>query len=299
MEVRFEDFEVNDEGRPYNTRHRAFYFSREVVEFVKKSRYEKVFYSMYDQLVRSATSVGSIRNGSGNVVLGNDLWKWDGTNWAWMSGSTTGNQVGIYGTKGVANLSNRPGSRGQGVSWKDASGNFWLFGGFGYGAGTGGYINDLWRWDGTNWTWISGTSTVNPSGIYGTKGVANAANAPGGRRSSLSWVDGSGNFWLMGGYGYDGAGTLGYLNDLWRWNGTTWTWISGSNVVNQAGNYGTKGVTNAANVPGSREDATYWVDGSGNPWIFGGYGYNGSGVLNRLNDLWLLGRRGIGVEPGS
>ncbi|MBK6825705.1 MAG: T9SS type A sorting domain-containing protein [Chitinophagaceae bacterium] len=229
---------------------------------------------------------GSIRNGSGNVVLGNDLWKWDGTNWAWMSGSTTGNQVGIYGTKGVANLSNRPGSRGQGVSWKDASGNFWLFGGFGYGAGTGGYINDLWRWDGTNWTWISGTSTVNPSGIYGTKGVANAANAPGGRRSSLSWVDGSGNFWLMGGYGYDGAGTLGYLNDLWRWNGTTWTWISGSNVVNQAGNYGTKGVTNAANVPGSREDATYWVDGSGNPWIFGGYGYNGSGVLNRLNDLW-------------
>jgi four helix bundle protein len=59
MEVRFEDFEVNDEGRPYNTRHRAFYFSREVVEFVKKSRYEKVFYSMFDQLVRIATSVGA------------------------------------------------------------------------------------------------------------------------------------------------------------------------------------------------------------------------------------------------
>ena len=59
MEVRFEDFEVNDEGRPYNIRHRAFYISREVIEFVKMSRYEKVFYSMFDQLVRSATSVGA------------------------------------------------------------------------------------------------------------------------------------------------------------------------------------------------------------------------------------------------
>ncbi len=59
MEEVFEEFEVNEDGKPYNIRHRAFYFSREVVEFVKKSRYEKVFYSMYDQLVRSATSVGA------------------------------------------------------------------------------------------------------------------------------------------------------------------------------------------------------------------------------------------------
>ena len=59
MEERFEDFEVNEEGKPYNIRHRAFYFSREVIEFVKMSRYEKVFYSMFDQLVRSATSVGA------------------------------------------------------------------------------------------------------------------------------------------------------------------------------------------------------------------------------------------------
>ncbi len=59
MEEVFEEFEVNEEGKPYNIRHRAFYFSREVIEFVKMSRYEKVFYSMFDQLVRSATSVGA------------------------------------------------------------------------------------------------------------------------------------------------------------------------------------------------------------------------------------------------
>ncbi|MBN8686885.1 MAG: four helix bundle protein [Chitinophagales bacterium] len=59
MEEGFEEFEVNEEGKPYNIRHRAFYFSRDVIEFVKKSSYEKVFYSIYDQLVRSATSVGA------------------------------------------------------------------------------------------------------------------------------------------------------------------------------------------------------------------------------------------------
>lgn len=59
MEEVFEEFEVNEEGKPYNIRHRAFYFSRDVIEFVKKSSYEKVFYSIYDQLVRSATSVGA------------------------------------------------------------------------------------------------------------------------------------------------------------------------------------------------------------------------------------------------
>jgi len=59
MEEVFEEFEVNEDGKPYNIRHRAFYFSRDVVEFVKKSKYENVFYSMYDQLVRSATSVGA------------------------------------------------------------------------------------------------------------------------------------------------------------------------------------------------------------------------------------------------
>lgn len=229
---------------------------------------------------------GSALNASGSIVIGNDLWKWDGTNWTWISGSSSGNQNGVYGTKGLANAANTPGSRQQGVSWKDGAGNFWLWGGFGYSAGAAGYLNDLWRWDGTNWTWVNGTNTTNQSGIYGTKGVANAANAPGSRRSALSWVDAGNNFWLMGGYGYDAAGTLGYLNDLWRWNGTAWTWISGNNTVNQPGTYGTKGVANAANIPGSREDAASWVDGSGNAWLFGGYGYNAAGVLSRLNDMW-------------
>lgn len=59
MDIVLEDFEVNDDGKPYNIRHRAFYFSKEVIEFVKSIKYEKIFYSLFDQLVRSATSIGA------------------------------------------------------------------------------------------------------------------------------------------------------------------------------------------------------------------------------------------------
>jgi four helix bundle protein len=58
-EAGFGDFEVNENGKPYNIRHRAFYFSKAVVEFVKICKYEKVFFSLFDQLVRSATSIGA------------------------------------------------------------------------------------------------------------------------------------------------------------------------------------------------------------------------------------------------
>lgn len=45
--------------KPYNTRHRCFYFSKEIILFVKGCRYERVYSSLFDQLIRSATSVGA------------------------------------------------------------------------------------------------------------------------------------------------------------------------------------------------------------------------------------------------
>ena len=51
-----------------------------------------------------------------------------------MSGSERGGQSGTYGTKGVAAPGNVPGAREGAVSWTDASGNLWLFGGDGYAA---------------------------------------------------------------------------------------------------------------------------------------------------------------------
>jgi len=52
-----ETFELHEEEKPYNIRHRTYYFSRAVVLFVKDCRYEKVYYSLFDQLIRSATSI--------------------------------------------------------------------------------------------------------------------------------------------------------------------------------------------------------------------------------------------------
>ena len=212
-----------------------------------------------------------------------------------MSGSSTeganGGQSGVYGTLGVASAGNVPGARENAVSWTDNSGNFWLFGGQGYDStGTDGVLNDLWEFTPTTkeWTWISGSNTVNASGVYGTLGVASANSVPGARGSegtAVSWADGSGNLWLFG--GTTGAGYE--LNDLWEFSPATkeWTWISGSDTISASGVYGTLGVASANNVPGARESAVSWTDTSGNLWLFGGGVFSSvTGNFDELNDLW-------------
>ncbi len=39
------------------------------------------------------------------------------------------------------------------------------------------------------WTWVSGSSTVNAKGNYGTLGIASASNAPGARYGANAWTD--------------------------------------------------------------------------------------------------------------
>ncbi len=55
---------------------------------------------------------------------------------------------GIYGSQGASATSNLPGARYGSVGWVDANGDFWLFGGDGYGVGSQsvGSLNDLWRY---------------------------------------------------------------------------------------------------------------------------------------------------------
>jgi len=57
---------------------------------------------------------------------------------------------------------------------------------------------------------------------------------------------------------------LGYLNDLWRYrmNDSTWTWIGGSDTINQPGVHGEKGISNTSYVPNSRYSAVGWYDSS-------------------------------------
>jgi hypothetical protein len=109
---------------------------------------------------------------------------------------------------------------------------------------------------------------------------------PGARDSAVSWTDASGNFWLFGGHGYDSTRVADNLNDLWKFSVGEWTWVSGSNVVNEQGIYGTLGVGDPANVPGARYSASSWSDKQGNFWLFGGLGYDSTGTVGSLNDLW-------------
>ncbi|MGA3346362.1 MAG: kelch repeat-containing protein [Terracidiphilus sp.] len=221
----------------------------------------------------------------------NDLWEYSPSRgeWAWMSGSKVeptlpnSGQAGVYGTKGVPDPSNVPGSRVYAVSWTDMNGNFWLFGGQGNSQGQGD-LDYLWEFNpSTNeWVWMSGSETFNGLGVYGKLGVAAPDNQPGGREGAVSWTDNHDNLWLFGGYG---------LNDLWKFNIPTneWTWMGGSQYVEAAsspGVYGTLGEPDAANVPGSRWLAASWTDASGNLWLFGGDGIDSAGTWGILNDLW-------------
>lgn len=311
----------------------------------------------------------SWRDGSGRLWLFggatasgslNDLWQYDPgtTHWTWMGGASSTNASGQYGTKGMEGAGNIPGARQGAAAWVDASGNFWLFGGQGYdAAGTSGLLDDLWEYDTSDgkWAWVAGESSayaigaMDPSaepgprsgavgwrdasnnfwlfggsgtaasgvagatndlweytagawtampvsgsqtpaanGIYGTKGTAASTNVPGSRAQASAFVDSAGNLWLFGGQGYGAVGGSGLLNDLWSFSPTSmqWTWRGGWNTVNGAGDYGTKSTTSGTLLPGARYAASVSVDAGGNLWLFGGTGYDGNGTQGRLGDLW-------------
>lgn len=212
--------------------------------------------------------------------------------WAWQGGSKLVAPAGIYGTKGVPSAANAPGGRNWQASWVDTQGQFWIFGGQGYDSfHSASALNDLWRYDRLTreWTWMSGSDTINAIGFYGTKGVAAASNVPGAREFMATWVDDDGDFWLFGGFGFDGYGNLGYLNDLWRYQPSRnlWTWMGGSNLTDSGGVYGTLGVESATNQPGARWGAVALQFHAGKVWMFGGYGVDSNGLqLGYLNDLW-------------
>ena len=64
MKLEFAAFEVNEREKPYNIIHRCYFFSKEIIFFVRDCKYDKVYSSLFDQLVRSGTSIGA------NVVEG-------------------------------------------------------------------------------------------------------------------------------------------------------------------------------------------------------------------------------------
>jgi VCBS repeat-containing protein len=220
----------------------------------------------------------------------NDLWSYNLASgmWTWVSGSNTTGAFGVYGTQGTAAAANVPGARRDATGgWVGADGNLWMFGGLGLPvSGAAGNLNDLWKYDRTlgQWTWIKGSNSINPVGVYGTQGTPDAANTPGGRSGGSGWVTVDGKFWLVGGF----TDSRTIQSDVWIYDSSTneWVWTLGANTNNARGVYGTLGVADPANQPGARFTPGTWVTLNGALWIFGGGGTDAFGSSGRLSDLW-------------
>lgn len=204
------------------------------------------------------------------------LWKFDPvTNmWTWMKGPSAYLQPGVYGTMGVSDPANYPGSRAYGVvTWTDSQNNLWLFGGHGYdGFGFSGDLNDLWKYNiATNeWTWMNGSNAANPAGSYGTIQIPAASNQPPPRCSYSGWIDQNGDLWMFGGFKFNN--NVCY-SDMWRYTvaTNTWTWMSGSDTTNAPVSYGIQKQADPSNTPGGRTSYSYWKDSDNTFWLFGGF----------------------------
>jgi len=225
---------------------------------------------------------------------GSDLWKYDSnTNrWTWVKGDSSINSLGHYGTQGIPSPLNYPSCKGWGTpTWVDNNNNLWLYGGnIGY--------DDLWKYNISNneWTWMKGDTTASPffqliPPVYGTFQVPSPLNTPGTRNEvTTSWTDNNGDLWLFGGNGADSNLHYTNYNDLWKFDITInqWVWMAGSNIPNDTGYYGIKGVASALNRPPARTAYAKWKDNAGNFYLFGGlrYDVNSSCALKGYNDVW-------------
>jgi N-acetylneuraminic acid mutarotase len=225
--------------------------------------------------------------GTSSIFFSSDTWVFDlsTNNWTWINGPIISDVFGIYGTMGVENAVNFPGSRDGSSAWT-YNNKLYLFGGFGKGISGGiGVLNDLWEFNPAtnNWFWASGPNTINASTI--TTGSPSTIR-PGSRSQAVGFIDND-NAYIMGGDGTDVNGFYGSLNDLWKYNMTTklFTFMKGTTLRNQFGVYGTQGVVNNLNKPGGRSLANVWVYNK-KFYVSGGYGYASSGVLAYLNDMW-------------
>jgi N-acetylneuraminic acid mutarotase len=139
-----------------------------------------------------------------------DMWCFDPatSQWTWIKGNPKIYKKGGYGAEGVAGSANPTGVRYGAAAWTGKDGRFWLY--------SGGFVNDLWRFDPSTatWTWMGGENNqeINPGAIS----------------NSSTWTGKDGKLWLFGG-NFNNDGT-NLLNALWYYEpGTSaWTRVGGS-----------------------------------------------------------------------
>jgi len=198
----------------------------------------------------------------------NDLWKFDGK-WTQIS---AGVKNGNYVHQGKSSKLSFPRARAFASQWIDLENNIWIYGGV---TEEGTVLDDLWRYDQTEWAWFSGSvNAFNIAPVYGQKSQFCSGMHPGSRQGAASWSDSKGRLWLFGG----GISMNETYNDLWLLQPLTgqWAWISGSQTTNAEGDY------NATNpFPGGLNFPQSWLDLDQNLVLYAGHTPQGA-----MNDMW-------------
>jgi hypothetical protein len=145
-----------------------------------------------------------------------DLWRFDGSVWAWIGGTQVDGLASVHDRQGAFSSINSLGGR-SGHAATTGGTRAYVFGGSGRDSnGRSGQLNDLWEFDGSRYAWLAGADQIPPgatmaTGRWGSRGIPDAANTPSGRTRAIIWVDADGVVWLYGGSDY---------NDLWRYDPT-------------------------------------------------------------------------------
>ncbi len=206
-------------------------------------------------------------NSSTQATL-SDLWSWNGTHWAWLTGSSVSTRP-IYGPRGVSSPSYTPGARRLSSCIFDSSGLF-LFG----GASGDVYYDDVWKYSSSNWAWIAGSN--------GNNSIGNSSS-PSSRMNAAFWMDTNKAFWMFGGFGFNLNNLTGVLGDLWAFSTTSLQWsyygasLDGVSTIVYPNSY------SISNLPAARNFGA--VCSSADKHLT--YIYGGAGSSNHYSDLWV------------
>src|SRR5208282_820873 len=113
-------------------------------------------------------------------------------------------------------------------------------------------------------TFSNGTSSLGSASVSGNTATFVTTTLPVGTDSITAAYSGDSNFTGSS------SSTLSQVVSAQVGATGEWTWMGGSKTVDHGGIYGTVGTPAAGNIPGSRQRAVSWTDGSGNLWLFGG-----------------------------
>ena len=217
----------------------------------------------------------------------NDIWEYNVPTgiWTWMGGSANVDDSGQYHVLGQPSKLSYPSGRVTNVFWKDAGGNFWLYGGSQYTHDL--MFQDIWSFNpgNQNWTWVKGAEGEDSS-VLGVPCKPNLLNKQGRRyEDRAAWRPYEDLIITYN--GFTDWGTTQPVNELWGYKMSTneWTKIDSGTFL---GSYGTMGVSSDTNYPPSRFGGVGFTGRDHSLWLFGGlngFGYASQGI-GFFNDLW-------------